>query len=119
VHTISFPFMNLPYPLIDPGFRPGPFPRPGGAWTVDVGTPTGRASNLLSFAYGAGGNVRWLAAMDGTVANTLMQLPGVESGGPFPFGQPTMLTDWIVNTYFNWPHNATDVVSVRTETFSP
>ena len=119
VHTISFPFMVPGYPLIDPGFRPGPFPRPGGAWTVDVGAPTGRSSNLLSFAYGSGGNVRWLAAMDGTVANTFMQLPGVESGGPFPFGQPTMLTDWVTNTYFNWPHNAADVVSVRTETYSP
>ncbi|HEY1906468.1 MAG TPA: penicillin acylase family protein, partial [Myxococcaceae bacterium] len=119
VHTISFPFMVPGYPLIDPGFRPGPFPRPGGAWTVDVGAPTGLSSALLSFPYGAGGNVRWLAAMDGTVANTFMQLPGVESADPFPFGTQTMLTDWVVNTYFNWPHNAADVVSVRTETYSP
>ena len=57
--------------------------------------------------------------MDGTLANTFMQLPGVESAGPFPFGQQTMLTDWVVNTYFNWPHNAADVVAVRTETYSP
>jgi hypothetical protein len=119
VHTISFPFMVPGYPLIDPGFRPGPYPRPGGAWTVDVGAPTGRSSSLLSFNYGSGGNVRWLAAMDGTVANTFMQLPGVESAGPFPSGQSTMLTDWVLNTYFNWPHNSADVVSVRTETYSP
>ena len=97
---------------------PGPT-RPGGAWTVDVGAPTGRSSSLLSFAYGSGGNVRWLAAMDGTVDHTFMQLPGVESGGPYPFGRQTMLTDWVLNQYFNWPHNAADVTSVRSETFSP
>jgi len=119
VHTISFPFIVPGYPLIDPEFRPGPYPRPGGAWTVDVGAPTGRSSSLLSFAYGSGGNVRWLAAMDGTVDHTFMQLPGVESGGPYPFGRQTMLTDWVLNTYFNWAHNAADVTSVRSETFSP
>ena len=30
-----------------------------------------------------------------------------------------MLTDWVQNKYFNWPHNAADVTSVRSETFSP
>jgi hypothetical protein len=30
-----------------------------------------------------------------------------------------MLTDWVRNTYFNWPHNAADVTSVRTETYAP
>jgi len=119
VHTASFPFIVPGYPLIDPGFRPGPFPRPGGAWTVDVGNPSGRSSSQLSFAYGSGSNVRWLAAMGGAVENTFMQLPGVESGGPYPFGRQTMLTDYVLNQYFNWAHNATDVTSVRSETFSP
>jgi penicillin amidase len=119
VHTISFPFIVPGYPLIDPEFRPGPYARPGGAWTVDVGAPTGRSSSLLSFAYGSGSNVRWVAAMDGTVDHTFMQLPGVESGGPYPFGRQTMLTDWVLNQYFNWAHNAADVTSVRSETFSP
>ncbi|HZJ53135.1 MAG TPA: penicillin acylase family protein, partial [Myxococcaceae bacterium] len=119
VHTASFPFIVPGYPLIDPGFRPGPYPRPGGAWTVDVGNPSGRSSSQLSFAYGSGGNVRWLAAMGGAVENTFMQLPGVESGGPYPFGRQTMLTDWVLNQYFNWAHNATDVTTVRSETFSP
>ena len=118
VHTISFPFLVTGYPLIDSQFRPGPYPRPGGAWTVDVGSPTGRSSSLLSFAYGAGGNVRWLAAMDGTAANTFMQLPGVESGGPYPGGS-TMLTDWVLNKYFNFPHASAEVTSVRSETYSP
>ena len=88
-------------------------------YEVDVGAPTGRSSTLLSFPYGSGGNVRWLAAMDGAAANTFMQLPGVESGGPYPFGKSTMLTDWVLNTYFNFPHNSADVTSVRTETYSP
>ena len=66
-----------------------------------------------------GSNVRWLAAMDGALDHTLMQLPGVESGGPYPFGRQTMLTDWVLNQYFNWAHNSTDVTSVRSETFSP
>jgi len=49
---------------------------------------------------------------------TLPIVPG-ESGEAYPFGQSTMLTDWVQNKYFNWPHNAADVTSVRTETFSP
>ena len=119
VHTITMQFVVPGYPFIDPGFRPGPFPRPGGAWTVDVGAPTGLNSSFLTYPYGSGGNVRWLAAMDGTVDHTMNQLPGVESGEAYPFGQSTMLTDWVQNKYFNWPHNAADVTSVRTETFSP
>jgi Protein related to penicillin acylase len=121
VHTVTFKFAVSGYPLVDPAFQPGPYPRPGGAWTVDVGLGSSAAgtSAQLSFPYGVGGNVRWLAAMDGTVANTFMQLPGVESGGPYPFGKSTMLTDWVQNKYFNWPFNAADVTSVRIETFSP
>jgi penicillin amidase len=120
VHTLTFEFIVSGYPLIDRGFRPGPFPRPGGAWTVDVGRPTNLSSDTLSFPYGSGGAVRWLAAMDGNVAHTFNQLPGVQnSNDPYPFDQSTMLTDWVQNKYFNWPFNAADVTSVRTETFSP
>ncbi len=119
VHTVSFPFIVPGYPLIDPGFRPGPYARPGGAWTVDVGAPTGRSSADLSFAYRSGGNVRWVAAMDGTAANTFMQLPGVESEEAFPTNQPTMLTQWVLNQYFNFPFQSSEVTSTRSETFSP
>jgi len=119
VHTLTMAFIVPGYPFIDPTFRPGPFPRPGGAWTVDVGAPAPASSSILTFPYGSGGNVRWLAAMDGTVDHTFMQLPGVESGGPYPFGKSTMLTDWVQNLYFNWPHNAADVTSVRSETYNP
>ncbi|HET9155184.1 MAG TPA: hypothetical protein VFN91_00875, partial [Myxococcaceae bacterium] len=119
VHTLTFDFIVPGYPLLDPTFHPGPYPRPGGVWTVDVGNPTGRSSSLLTFPYGAGGAVRWLAAIDGTVDHTFMQLPGVENGGAYPFGKPTMLTDWVQNKYFNWPFNAADVTSVRSETYNP
>ena len=119
-HTLTFQFIVTGYPLIDPGFTPGPFPRPGGAWTVDVGRPTNLSSSTLTFAYGSGGAVRWLAAMDGDAAHTFNQLPGVQnSNAPYPFGSSTMLTDWVQNKYFNWPFNPGDVTSVRTETFSP
>lgn len=120
VHTVTFGFVVPGYPLIDPGFRPGPYPRPGGAWTVDVGNPAQSTSSDVTFPYGVGGNVRWLAAMDGTVANTFNQLPGVQnSNAPYPFGQSTMLTDWVQNKYFNWPFQPADVTAVRTETFNP
>ena len=119
VHTVTFKFAVSGYPLVDPAFQPGPYPRPGGAWTVDVGNPAAGTSAQLTFPYGSGGNVRWLAAMEGTVANTFMQLPGVESGGPYPFGQSTMLTDWVQNKYFNWPFQPSEVTSVRSETYSP
>jgi hypothetical protein len=58
--------------------------------------------------------------MDGTVAHTFNQLPGVEDGNnPYPFGQSTMLSDWVQNKYFNWPHNQSDLQTVRSETYSP
>ena len=84
-----------------------------------MGAPESTSSADLNFAMRSAGNVRWIAAMDGTVDHTFMQLPGVQSGGPFPTNQPTMLTDWIQNKYFNFPFNGADVISVRTETFSP
>jgi hypothetical protein len=120
VHTVTFDFMVPGYPLIDPGFRPGPYVRPGGAWTVDVGAPSTTPSTNLAFPYRSGGNVRWVAAMDGTLAHTFMQLPGVESAQAYPGdGQPTMLTQWVQNQYFNFPFQLSDVTSVRSESFSP
>ncbi len=119
VHTVSFPFIVPGYPLIDPGFRPGPYARPGGAWTVDVGAPAFNSSANLSFAYRSGGNVRWVAAMDGMAEHTFMQLPGVESEEAFPTNQPTMLTQWVLNQYFNFPFQSSEVTSTRTETYSP
>jgi len=120
VHTLTFSFIIPGYPLIDSVWQPGPFARPGGAWTVDVGNPAGGSSNNLAFPYFSGGNVRWAAVMDGTLANTTMQLPGVEHGS-FDPSKPGMLGDWLTNTYFNFPFqkNDSDGAAVRNETFTP
>jgi len=118
VHTLTIP--HWLYPLIsDPTFNPGPFVRPGGASTVDVGNPSGGDPNNLNFAYTAGSNVRWSAVLDGTLANTTFQLPGVEFGGAFTPNTPGMLGDYLTNTYFQWPFQASDVVSIRTESYTP
>jgi penicillin amidase len=117
VHTVSF--AHPLYPLVDEGFNPGPFVRPGGASTVDVANPGGGDPNNLSFAYTAGPNVRWAAVMDGALANTTFQLPGLESGAAFTPATPSMLADWLTNTYFQWPYKTSDVTSVRTEVFQP
>jgi penicillin amidase len=121
VHTLTFEFVVPGYPLIDAPFQPGPFPRPGGAGTVDVGAGSALAtsSNDLSFPYTSGGAVRWAASMDGTLANTTNQLPGVESGGPWSGSPSSMLSQWVTNSYFNWPFQQKDVTSLRTETYTP
>ena len=75
------------------GPDPTHVPAAPGRWTSAL-RPAGARPSSPS-PYGSGGNVRWLAAMDGTADHTFMQLPGVENGGPYPFGQSTMLTDWV------------------------
>jgi penicillin amidase len=118
VHTLRF--THIAYPLItDPGLNPGPYARPGGGTTVDVGTPLSLDPNDLNFEYGSGGNVRWAAAMDGVPANTTIQLPGVQNGGPFVGNTPSMLTQWVLNQYFNFPFLPGDVTSQRVENYSP
>jgi len=119
VHTITFAFVISGYPVVDRSHQPGPFPRPGGAWTVDVGSPRPSTSMDLSFPYGSGGAVRWLAAMDGKKEHTFDQLPGTESDGPYPLGKDTMLLQWTLNRYFNFPFQPNEVSSVRTEQFGP
>ena len=58
--------------------------------------------------------------MDGTLAHTFMQLPGVESSSPYPGDSPpTMITQWVLNQYFNFPFQLSDVTSVRSESFTP
>jgi penicillin amidase len=117
VHTVTF--ANYLYPLVDQGFNPGPFARPGGASTVDVGNPSGGDPNNLNFAFTSAGNVRWSAVLDGTLANTTMQLPGLEEDGAFDPRKQGMLGQWLNNKYFNFPFKQSDVTSLRTETFNP
>src|SRR5262249_48435398 len=116
-HTLTF--AHPLFPLVDEGFNPGPFVRHGGASTVDVGNPTLGDPNNLSFSYPDGSNLRWAAVMDGALANTTFQLPGLESGAAFTPKTPGMLGDYLTNTYFQWPWKSSDVTSIRTETFQP
>jgi hypothetical protein len=82
----------------------GPFARPGGALTVDVGSPTG-SSGLLDFSYGHGSNVRFIAEMNAAAsAITKMQLPGPQSDAPgiFGLGGPDLLGLYVNNEYFDF-----------------
>jgi penicillin G amidase len=110
---------SLVFPLVAGFFNPGPYARPGGAFTVDVGTPAIRTDFVLNFAYGSGSNVRWLAVLDGST--TKDQLPGPEIDGPLYPGSPGLLGQYVVNQYFDFPYGAAAVgaATVRTQTFSP
>jgi penicillin amidase len=97
VHTIR-PVSLLP--LVTTGYEPGPYARPGGAFTVDVGSPSLTASGL-DFAYGSGGNVRHISLMDPLNPKVRMQLPGPERDGPAVGLGPDLLGQWVKNSYFD------------------
>jgi penicillin G amidase len=109
---------SLVFPLVAGFYNPGPYARPGGAFTVDVGTPSLRTDNVLSFQYGSGSNVRWIAVMDGST--TKDQLPGPQIDGPTYPGTMGLLSEYVVNQYFEFPYGETAVgaATVRTQTFS-
>jgi penicillin amidase len=117
VHSMSP--QSLVFPLVAGLFNPGPYARPGGAFTVDVGSPGLRADNVLNFNYGSGSNVRWIAVMDGSA--TKEQLPGPEIDGPLFPGSPGLLGQYVVNEYFDFPFGAAAIsaATVRTQSFSP
>jgi penicillin amidase len=110
---------SLVFPLVAGLFNPGPYARPGGAFTVDVGSPSLRTDNVLSFPYGAGSNVRWIAVLDGSA--TKEQLPGPIIDGPTYPGSTGLLSQYVVNEYFDFPYGAAAIAAatVRTQTFSP
>jgi penicillin G amidase len=109
---------ELIYPLIGQPYNPGPYARPGGAFTVDVGNPGLRTDKVLSYQYGSGSNVRWIAVMDGSA--TKEQLPGPIVDGPFVPGSPGLLGQYVVNQYFDFPYGAAAIsaATVRTQTFT-
>jgi penicillin amidase len=95
-------------PLVSNGFTAGPFARPGGALTVDVGNPSGSQSTPLGFAYGSGSNVRHISVMDPNPANAQvkMQLPGPERDAPVGVfsSTPDLLGQYVQNQYFDFLH---------------
>ena len=93
-------------PLIAGGFSAGPYARPGGALTVDVGNPDGSQSSPLGFTYSHGSNVRHISVMDPIAANAIikMQLPGPEHDGPSGLfaSDPNLLLQWVQNQPFDY-----------------
>jgi len=107
--------------LVTSGYQPGPFARPGGAFTVDVGSPS-LSDKGLSFGYASGGNVRHISVMDPANPVIKMQLPGPErdgSAGIFT-GGPDLLRDWVQNKYFDFAHGTQVApLAVAAQTFNP
>lgn len=102
--------------LVTTDFSPGPFARPGGAFTVDVGSPSLTASGL-DFSFGSSGNVRHISLMDPAKPRVRMQLPGPERDGPVVFSKPDLLGEWVRNTYFEYAFGDqinTTAVSIQT-----
>jgi penicillin amidase len=99
VHTFT---AQSQFPTVTTGFVAGPFARPGGALTVDVGNPRLTASGP-SFAFGSSANVRHVSVMDPAGPSTRMQLPGPERDGPYDvLAGPDLLVDWVNNSYFDY-----------------
>jgi penicillin amidase len=114
VHTIK-PVSLLE--LVTTNFEPGPYARPGGAFTVDVGSP-GLSGGGIDFAYGSGGNVRHISLMDPAKPVVRMQLPGPQRDGPTGFAGPDLLGQWVKNTYFDFAFGAQiNGVAVSNQTF--
>ncbi|MDB4956964.1 MAG: penicillin amidase family protein [Myxococcales bacterium] len=115
VHTIQ-PVSLLAF--VTNHYSPGPYARPGGAFTVDVGTPSTSAAGLL-FPYSSGGNVRHISLMDPAKPVVKMQLPGPERDVPAEFMGPDLLGQWVKNVYFDFAFgNQIDAVTVSTQTFN-
>jgi acyl-homoserine lactone acylase PvdQ len=121
VHTMTA--VSQLSPLISGGFSAGPYARPGGALTVDVGNPSGSQSSPLAFAYGSGSNVRFISVMDPAAANAVvkMQLPGPERDASGVFANTlTLIQMYVQNQYFDFPYgHQVDTKGVATQGFAP
>jgi penicillin G amidase len=93
------------FPLVTLGYEPGPFARPGGAFTVDVANPS-LTGGGTSFSYGSSANVRHVSVMDATTPVVRMQLPGPEVSRPYDVtvDHADLLGDWVRNLYFDYAH---------------
>ena len=103
--------------LVTTNYEPGPYARPGGAFTVDVGSPD-LTGDALSFPYHSGGNVRHISVMDPSAPVVKMQLPGPERDGPTFLPGPDLLGQWVKNSYFDYAFgDQIAKASVATQTF--
>ena len=103
--------------LVTTGFQPGPYARPGGAFTVDVGTPSLSGSGL-DFSFTSSGNVRHISLMDPAKPVMRMQLPGPERDSEVTTIGPDLLGEWVKNTYFDFAVGSQiDSIAVSTQSF--
>jgi len=119
VHTAT---TTSPYSTIVAPFAAGPFARPGGAFTVDVGSPSLAKNTKLDFPYSQGSNVRHvsLLATDASANVCKMQLPGAEKDGPWTKGAaPDLVGQYMANKYFDFLiGTAVNQSAYSTETFT-
>jgi penicillin amidase len=102
-HTLTT--LSPAAPLVSGGFQGGPFARPGGAFSVDVGNPDNSQSTPLGMTYSHGSNIRFVGEIQAPAASTVfMQLPGLEKDQPFGVfaNTPDLLTPYAGNQYFNY-----------------
>jgi acyl-homoserine lactone acylase PvdQ len=109
------------FPLVTAGYEPGPFARPGGAFTVDVASPS-LSSSGTSLAFRSSANARHVSVMDPAAPVVRMQLPGPEVSRPYgvTVGGPDLLDEWTRNIYFDFAHGDQILNStVATQRFTP
>jgi penicillin amidase len=108
------------FPAVTTGYTAGPFARPGGALTVDVGNPD-LASAGPGFPFESSANVRLVAVMDPAAPVTRLQLPGPERDGPYGvLAGPDLLGRWVSNSYLDYASWAQIQSSAAaTQTFQP
>jgi len=115
VHTVQPVSLSA---LVTGNYAPGPYARAGGAFTVDVGTPT-LSHAATDFAFVSGANVRHISVMDPMSPVVKMQLPGPERDGPISSATPALLDQWLQNRYFDLTFGAQiDAVAVESEHFT-
>jgi acyl-homoserine lactone acylase PvdQ len=105
VHTMTP--VSLAAPLVAAPFTAGPYARPGGWLTVDVGNPGISNADPKAFPYGSGSQVRHVSVMDPAAPIMKLQLPGSNRDVPFAEVAATshdLLTDYVQNRYFTFAH---------------
>jgi penicillin amidase len=108
------------FALVTTGYEPGPFARPGGALTVDVGSPS-LSSSSPTFEFTSSGNVRHISVMDAASPVVKMQLPGPEKDVPAGVVQGAdLLGKWVRNQYFDYlTGSQIGAAAVATQQFKP
>jgi penicillin amidase len=110
-------------PLVSGAFAAGPYARPGGFVTVDVGNPDSSQSSPIGFNYSHGSNVRFVAQMGTDSASnvTKMQLPGPMRDGPYKLfaDRPDLIGAYVNNQYFDFlTGHQVDSAAAATQTFT-